>query len=234
MDWADDLTYAVHDLDDFFRAGLIPLHRLVEQDSSEFEDLERRFTEAKSAEADSFPSHSIPDLLEATVSALGVEGPMAAYEHSAADRARMREFGSKLITRYLAAFRPVDGSADEVELEIANDARCEVEALKLLVRVFVIRRPGLAVVQRGQEAVMKGLFREYFEASPSDETGDRRLFPPGAMERLVDADDSAEERARVVIDLIAGLTEVGAVELYQRLQGGWSSARALDATANIG
>ena len=28
MDWADDITYAVHDLEDFYRAGLIPLHNL--------------------------------------------------------------------------------------------------------------------------------------------------------------------------------------------------------------
>ena len=29
MDWADDITYAVHDLEDFYRAGKIPLDRLV-------------------------------------------------------------------------------------------------------------------------------------------------------------------------------------------------------------
>lgn len=91
----------------------------------------------------------------------------------------MRGFGSKLITRYLEAFTLVDGGASGVELEIAESARREVEALKLLVRVFVIRRPGLAVVQRGQDRVIRGLFRKYYEVSEpgSRETGGCSLRP---------------------------------------------------------
>jgi dGTPase len=234
MDWADDLTYAVHDLDDFFRAGLIPLHRLEQESSPEFDELRRLLTETKEAESSSFPPYSIEDLLAATRDALSIEGPETTYRHTAKNRALMREMGSKLITRYLKAFRPVAGSDSAVELEIDADSRCEVEALKLLVRVFVIRRPGLAVVQHGQERVIKGLFRRYFEASEAGARGNRRLFPPGAKERLGNSDDSAEERARVVIDLISGLTEAGAVKLHQRLEGGWTSVRALDATADVG
>lgn len=37
MDWADDIAYAVHDVEDFFRAGFIPLDRIA-IDDSEVED----------------------------------------------------------------------------------------------------------------------------------------------------------------------------------------------------
>ncbi len=146
----------------------------------------------------------------------------------------MREFGSKLITRYLRAFQlEVDGSSGLPCLRIDPDCRVEVEALKSLVRVYVIRRPGLAVVQHGQDRLIRRLFRRYYAASDPGEEGDGRLFPPGARERLATA-SSTEERARIVIDLIAGLTEDAAVKLDQRLSGGWTSSEVLDATADLG
>jgi dGTPase len=235
MDWADDLTYAVHDLDDFFRAGLIPLHLLGDPNSaSERDALGDLLREAKEAEPASFPEDPIDDLLAAVSSALELHGPQIRYEHTRSNRAVMRELGSKLITRYLQAFRlDVDGSTGLPCLRIDPDCRIEVEALKCLVRVYVIRRPGLAVVQHGQDRLIRRLFDRYYEASDPGEAGDGRVFPPGARERLATA-RSTEERARVVIDLIAGLTEDAAVKLDQRLSGGSTSSEVLDATADVG
>jgi dGTPase len=233
MDWADDLTYAVHDVDDFFRAGLIPLHRLRGDDLAELDDLRGLLEDARDADPTSFAEYEINDLLEALKKPL-VYGPGVSYQHTEPNRATMREFGSNLITRYLEAFRlSNDLDSGMVRLEIDDEARCEVEALKALVTVFVIRRPGLAVVQHGQERVIRDLFKWYFAASVAGEDGDRRLLPPGAKERLDKSDDSPEERARIVIDLVAGLTEATATQLHNRLSGGWAG-QALDAVADIG
>ncbi len=235
MDWADDLTYAVHDVDDFFRAGLVPLDRLVKS-GAESKRFLQLLVDAQDADPDAFPSYQPDELVGAAQGVLDRErGPMEPYAHATGHRAAMRTFGSKLITNYLDAFSleddPVTG---KVKLRIDDDALLEVTALKMLVTVYVIRRPGLAVVQHGQQRVVKDLFGWYFDASaPGKGKGDQRLFPPSAKERLFHEGHAPDARARVVIDLIAGLTETAAIQLHRGLCGG-SAASALDATALIG
>ncbi len=233
MDWADDLTYALHDMDDFYRAGLVPLDQLA-QGADELKRFEQLLYEARDAAPRAFPSLEIPEIVQTVHRICSLEGPLASYHHTRDLRALMREFGSKLITRYLEAFQVENGPGDdEVLLKIDEGVRREVDALKLLVGVYVIRRPGLAVVQHGQTKVIADLFGWYYDASPAGANGDRRLFPPGARERLEKAGNSPHQRARVVIDLISGLTESSAIQLHRRLSGGWT-APTLDATAVMG
>lgn len=236
MDWADDLTYAVHDVDDFFRAGLVPLDRLGVSDGSNSPEAKRLATllaDAKHARPTAFPAgHSIEQLVDAATRVVGRYGPTTPYEHTTGARAEMRTFGSKLITKYLEAFSLADDPATgRVKLSVDEEARLEVEALKMLVVVYVVRRPGLAVIQHGQTRVIGDLFKWYFKAS--EPKGDRRVFPPSARERLEATNDTAPERARVVVDLVSGLTETAAIQLHHRLSGGWTGS-ALDATAVIG
>jgi dGTPase len=236
MDWADDLTYAVHDVDDFFRAGLIPLDRLVEGEGNELKRLARLLKDARIADPDAFPDLSVDELVEVAREAISRHRLLRApYEHTQAARAAMRQFGSLLITDYLDDFTLVDDLATgQVKLEIGDRARREVEALKMLAVVYVIRRPNLAVVQEGQRRVVESLFERYFDASGSHGSSDGwRLFPPSARERLESEESGDGTRARVVLDFISGLTETAAIDLHNRLSGGWT-APALDATAAIG
>lgn len=236
MDWADDLTYAVHDVDDFFRAGLVPLDRLAEREGAERKRLRQLLDEAQIADPVGFPSENVDALVEAVGRIAAMHGLDAPYEHTVQARARMRSFGSKLITRYLEAFSLSDDpDSSRVRLSIKPKAAVEVTALKMLVVVYVVRRPGLAVVQHGQKRVIEDLFDFYFSASSPRgvDGGDHRLFPPGARQRLANSASTLTERARVVVDLISSLTESSAIQLHNRLSGGWS-APTLDATARIG
>ena len=94
------------------------------------------------------------------------------------------------------------------------------------------RRPGLAVVQHGQQRIVGELFKAYFDASEEGKGGDRRIFPPGPKRTLDEGPNDPAYRARVVVDLIAGLTEEAAVELHRRLFGD-GTATTLDATAHM-
>lgn len=51
----------------------------------------------------------------------------------------------------IVASETVEAWTGKVRVSVEPDMEREVEALKLLVRIFVIRRPGLAVVQHEQQ-----------------------------------------------------------------------------------
>lgn len=233
MDWADDLTYAVHDVDDFFRAGLVPLDRLRGPDDPEIKRFAELLTELRDADAVRFPGYEIDELVESVREILSLHGPGEPYRHTTPARAELREFGSNLITRYLEAFAVGETGGGGVRLSIDPKVEREVTALKMLVVVYVIHRPGLAVVQHGQQRLIRELFEFYFEASAPDRAGNPNLFPLGAKERLEDEGHTSAARTRVVVDLISGLTETAAVQLHRRLCG-WGTGPALDATAVMG
>ena len=232
MEWADDLTYAVHDVDDFWRAGLVPLERLGEKKSDEikhFESLLRRLDAEEPGSLDA----SVDEILETAAILFPGRVPNGPYRHRRSDRREMRALGSGLISDYLSAFMLENDShvLGSVNLRIDDSVRREVATLNALVKVYVIRRPGLAVVQHGQKRVVADLFDWYLAAS-KQEGGDRRLFPPEPRDLLDREPDALERRVRIVIDLIAGLTEESAIQLHRRLIGG-AAAPTLDATAQM-
>lgn len=223
MDWADDVTYAVHDLDDFYRAGLVPLERLTASDKQEL----TRFQGYLREKAERLARGDAEDDEEVEVDperyAQAAENLFSGFVSSVRlpfsgkteERVNLRQLGSTLIARYISSLTLRDSDEDErVILEISDEVNDQIKVLKQLTWFYVIERPSLAVMQRGQEKVIDTLYSFYRGAI---EDGGVHVFPPVFQERLELAQSDAIKE-RVIIDLIAGMTEASAVEIYRQAE----------------
>lgn len=230
MDWADDVTYAVHDLEDFYRVGLVPLDRLAGQAGelssfvqSFFEDDDQRRVQGKFV-ADNLSKN---DLLTAADFLFGPDGFVTAqpYRGSLVDRVTTRARSSTLIDRYISAVsvrkRPAAGKSP---VFIDHRYRAEVAVLKELTWFYVIKRPSLETLHYGQRRIVRRLHRIYVNAARS---GDVTIFPAAQRDQL----HETPEDMRIVTDFVAGLTEEMAYELHHRLTGE-SKGSILDAAAS--
>ncbi|MGF1646932.1 MAG: deoxyguanosinetriphosphate triphosphohydrolase family protein [Kineosporiaceae bacterium] len=219
MDWADDITYAVHDIEDLFRAGLIPLDRLAvsSRARSEFATWvhERWRSHGRLARLD-----DIARSLKAVRSLLGIWEP---FQGTSEHRTRLRTFCSVLIHRYVQSTAVVHTDAGW-RLDISPEIRLEVDVLKELTWFYVIERPNLATQRHGHRAVIRGLFEVYMDAADTTNSAvSRNILPPRVRED-VDAAAAAglatpATRARIVCDAICSMTDEEALRAHTRFTG---------------
>lgn len=213
MDWADDVAYAVHDVEDFYRAGLIPLDRVstnpIERERLVAAELERN---AKLA------AFGAENLAQAFDDLMGIAPIFEPYRGSAEGRARLRSFTSALVDRYVKAvsLSPNGDGAEKPGLVIAQDARMEVVLLKGLTWQYVIESRALLTQRYGQKQLVRSLYQTLCEAGAS--RSDRRIFPEFYREALGQSPDDVAV-VRTVVDLIASMTEPQVVALQHRLAG---------------
>ena len=221
MNWADDVAYAIHDVEDFYRAGLLPLDRLYwsESERRDFLDwLQKRWTTSKEQEGRPAP---IPlddwSLADETARRLFTELPFhrltKPYAGERAQRKLLRRATAFLIARCLEAVRlqEVDG-AWQLGFPNGNEVRHEVEFMKELVWYYVIDRPALRTQQHGQQRIIRDLFTAYKDAVTAE---DLAVLPVSMREAV--ADGIPAERAAA--DAVASLTERQAVVLWRKLTG---------------
>jgi dGTPase len=226
MDWADDVTYAVHDLQDFYQAGLVPLHLLrstgpgSQHRTKEIQHFAEGLEVIGRTDVDDRVA-ALEQVLEYAV----IDEP---YEGRDDQRAALRGLASSLITQYIEAFTVEEGSdAGAAAVVIDEVLKAQVDALKDLAWVYVIMRPSLAVMQAGRREVIRKLCHWYEAAARPG--GERRLFPPAYQMRLTSAHTDGA-RSRLVNDLVSGLTEDTALVLFRRMSG-VDPGSVIDATA---
>lgn len=216
MDWADDITYSVHDLDDFYRAHKIPLHllahRLYDQEREVFfAAVFRRHPERSGLWAD--PQSLRESFNQVMVGLFPLNNP---YGGTWKERAALRQFSSELIGRYLG-YTGLHVKDKKCELKIDDHLLREVAMLKELTWVYVIEAPSLISQQFGQRHAIRKLFEIYMDAS--GKPARQNLFPAYYREAIEEAKSDERQIKRTVIDLIAGMTENQALAMYNRLIG---------------
>jgi dGTPase len=219
MDWADDITYSIHDTEDFYRAGLIPLHLLVTSDT----ELERFLRGAIKRRKDIGKpfKQSEGELLELFQRVLSYIPTREAYSGTRRQRGHLNAFAATTIAKYIKGTKlchPGDGGEG---LERPVEDLVGVGLLQELTWFYVINNPGLAAHQYGQRKIIRTLFEIFFEAA---RTKKWVLFPPQFREEaeaiLEEQGDVTPARcARLAADTIASMTDQQALRMYQRLTG---------------
>ena len=161
MDLADDIGYAVHDVEDFYRAELVPLERLT-QNKGENAEVEKFFTSCRDRweRIDKPPKYKQADLFRAFRRIMHLERhitePFVPDHHH---RATVRTMTAALIADYVTKARiRADRDGDGQCVLVGADRRMEIAMLKELTWTYVIDDPGLATQQEGQRYIIGELF----------------------------------------------------------------------------
>ena len=220
MDFADDIAYAVHDVEDFYRTGLIPLDRLATNEDEVEKFLDGTFDNLPRHGQD--PPFDRSECRDAFVGILATAPLTDPYSGTKRQRAILRTLTSMLIARYINAIKlKVPSHPTEPTVEIARWAQVELFIFKLLTWHYVIHDSALTSQQLGHRKIIRHLFETFNDTK-------RRTcwicflwgYREQVNEMIRDGQDApTEERIRLVTDLIAGMTESQAISMYQRLTG---------------
>ena len=218
MDYADDIAYSIYDLEDFFKAGKIPLDRMVRNGGGKEPPAMSEFIEGtfdRWSREDKRPAGTKDECRAATV-AVAEFFPNWHFSGTRSQRGFLRDMTSFFVGRYVEGIQlkePEKGSDQRVS--ISQSLKREMRMLQELTWHYVINNPALATQQHGYRIVIKGLFDSLLTAIAD---GNWAVFPPGISQLIID-NKKTGQNVRTVADFIASMSEPQASELYQRLMG---------------
>ena len=216
MDWADDIAYSVHDLEDGFHAGLITFKNLNSL-------TERAVVSQTTATTYVGDDVSVAELTEVLDALLALDVWPASYDGGPAGAAALKNVTSELIGRFCLAAQDATRAAHgessltrpdpltryAADLIVPRQQRLECALLKGITAHYVMTRAGVIAAQARERELLAELAFAVEQGAPA--TLDPLLRPAW------DTAESDTARRRVVIDQIASLTDTSAIAWHHRL-----------------
>ncbi len=214
MDWADDITFAIHDLLDFYRAGKVPIDRCKRRPNNT--ERERLIEGIFRRKPEWVPERGkYLDALEAILDSFPFE-PEHRYRDTNEDRAALFDWSTGLIRYFVYSFSLASNySSTDALAHVEEDARNIAEVLKQFTWEYVIENQDLAVPQNGQRAAVRNVFKQLLSASRNKKY---YLFPPSHQE-AIRRTRSKREPVRLVADCVSDMTEREIMHIHRSLQG---------------
>jgi dGTPase len=209
MDWADDVAYSVHDMEDGLHAGLITIKNL--QSSTERAIVAQ--TAATTYCDDDVPVAELTEVLDAL---LALPVWPAAYDGGPDTVAAVKNLTSELIGRFCVAAQQATLAAAcgpltryAADLIVPRQQRLECALLKAIAAHYVMTRAGVVAAQARERELLAELAFAIEQGAP------RTLDP--LLRPAWDAAGTDAARRRVVIDQVASLTDTSAIAWHHRL-----------------
>jgi dGTPase len=208
MDWADDVAYSVHDVEDGVHAGYVKIEALDRAAVCELA------ADAYSAESAGDLATVLDDLLD-----LPVLRDLADHDGSRGAQVALKRATSELTGRFVSAAvlatreRAGDGPLRRyaADLVVPRRVAAECALLKAVAARYVMNRRDVTTVQSRQRELLTELIDLLADRAPA------ALDPALRPDWLAAPDDAA--RLRVVVDQVAGLTDLSAPAWHARLAG---------------
>ena len=221
MDWADEVAYAVHDLEDSIHADYISASTFYAQSQDD-----PRIVNVIERVSEKYRNYAVnvPEVYQELNACILRENPsfqkVGAPDSHKLQKSNRKRLTSFLIGRYIRdakrmerVDRPKEDTSYRYHFSLGIPVKYKVEVALIngLIREFVINSPQVRTLEEKGKHMISSLFLKFMDIDNA------RFLLPDDWKGYLPTKPTETEKARVISDYLSGMTDDYAQKLYSKL-----------------